>query len=210
MKKLRLLGLLIILVTMSFLSGCGKKEEVPEKTAQTSSMVTVGDTSIIVGATLLKELQEQGYMIAEDKNLTKPLKDTKKMPGRTYDVGVYFGKDEKVYGLVECLNDKEVSIPYMESIINNITVYYTENPDPYSMKYYYDTVLIDGVDFKGMTSEQVSENLKDVSGLSDIKYPDGSVAYLTFDRNNCYFQIKFDMESHLATEINVEMFHSEF
>lgn len=193
-------------------SGCTKEETPIEKTVDSSTTVTLEDTDILIGATLLSDLQAKGYTVAKDKNLKEPIPDDEMMPARTYDVGIYFGKEELVYGHIEALNDKTEEIPYTDSIINSITVYYDESTDPYSLPYYHEKVIIDGEDFKGLTAEEVLEKIGDSSDEkpSTTPYPDGSYAYISFSRKNCYFKFNFNMEKHTVQQVEIEMFHSNF
>lgn len=206
---------LTTILTAFSLAGCGApgaEDAPPEKTAETSTTVTVADTNIIIGLTKLSELKEQGYTLSRDKKLTEPIPEEEIMEGMTYDVGIYFGKEDKVYGTVKCLNDKTESIPYIDSIINNVAVNFAENIDPYGLPFYTESILVDTVDFKGMTAEQLQEALKGTTEKepSLTNFPDETVAFLSFSRNNCYFNFGFDMQTHLLSTLEVEMFHSKF
>ena len=212
-SKRKAFGLLLAsAVTIFSLAGCSSEPKIPEKSAETSTTVTVGDAKIVVGVTLLQDLQQQGFGIYYDKQLKETIPQDDVMPGRTYDVGIYFSKDDLLYGSIQCLNDKEEEIPYIESIINKIEVYYSESKSPYDPANYTESVLVDGEDFKGKTSEQVLEAVKDTveEEPTIINFPDETVAFISFSRNNCYFSIGFDMDTHLTSTLSVEMFHSKF
>ncbi len=207
LKAKRAAALLISMVLLLSLTACGGKKE---KAAE-PAVITVGEQNIIIGETLLRELSDAGFTVASDSHLENAVPEEEKMPGRTYDVGVYFGMNGVLYGEVECLNDKEEEIPYIDSIINKVTVFYGENSDPYGLPHYNETVLVDGIDLKGMGHEEALAAFGELEDEpSTIEYPDGSVAFHTFTKGDCYFSLSFAMESQMIDEISVEMFHSKF
>lgn len=211
--KVIALLLTLMLLTLS-LVGCGGEEEPSKKTAETSTVVKVADAEIILGVTKLSELTAQGYSLFSNASLSEPVSADEVMPARTYDIGIYFSKDNVIYGTVQCLNEKEEEIPYLESIINQVEVNYLPNPYASAITpgYYNESILIDGVDFKGMTPDQLLEAIKDTidEEATTIDFPDKSIAFVTFSRNDCYLQFGFDMETQVLSTAELEMFHTQF
>lgn len=199
----------LIVTTMgiiSLLSGCGSKEEpllVP-------TVMNFDGFELSIGASKIQDLVDAGFTVSKDKRLTEKLEET--MPGMTYDVGIYFGKDNIVYGSLECLNDTNEPIPYTDSKINTVQISYIDNMayegDLPSFK---DNILIDGVDLKELKPDEVDLKLKEKSeDSSETKYPDGKIYSKAYTIGDSYYSVIFNMNTQLAENVEVEMFHSKF
>lgn len=208
-SKSMLLLLTLLVLTLS-LVGCS--DDKPEKSAETSTVVKVADMEVIVGVTKLSDLQEKGFSLFYDQLLSEPVPADEVMPAKSYDIGIAISKDNVIYGTVQCLNDKEEEIPYVESIINEIDLNYVPNPQGSAPGFYTESVLVDDVDFKGMTPDQLQAAVKDTAEEEPtiIPFPDESVAFITFSRNNCYLEFAFDMETQVLESANIQMFHTKF
>lgn len=213
MKKISLktLGLYFILMMLTIFvtTGCLNDSAQVTYEDEIDIIIDFKDGQLVVGKTILKELQDAGYTLALDNELQQGI-DGYIMPSQSYKGGGVMGREDKLYCTYEFLNElRNQTLDYHDCLVSKVTI-------PYVSQYYqfeYDNAqtLINGVNYRDMTVEEVDNELKDKSTeTSEFTYPDGGLAIKNYTLGKNRISVKFDYDHHLVYEVEVGVSHNYF
>ncbi|MND91667.1 hypothetical protein D3C76_164600 [compost metagenome] len=138
------LGMIVVL-TLVVAAGCSGSSAPPT--------AAFGDTVITIGSSTPNELLDAGFV---PKKSSIKL-DEKTMFSKSFDnEGILMKKDSKDYASISMMNDSNSDKAYKDCKIYSI--YY----NPQFQTLVYEDVLINGINFRGYTREQVKDAMKDL------------------------------------------------
>lgn len=202
--------ILIFLVMLLILSGCSKElEKASEAVDQIDVIIDYGDFQLVVGDTRLKDIQDAGYVVALDKHLKEGI-EGEVMPSRSYSVGGYMGRDDKLYCEFEFLNPlMDQTMYFEECLINQVIVSFISLP--YQYEYDNSNTLINGENYNGLTVSEVDEKLLDITtDHNEFKNPNGNVGIKTYLLGNNKLSFDFDYETHQVNSVRIEIAHYNY
>lgn len=209
LKKIKNKVLFILVNTMIlvFFSGCASKPGDRLKEIKPIP-VTVEGVEFKVGESKLGVIIDGGLSVSPDLYFKSGV-DGLKIEKMKYLFG-YINKDGYNLGNVSFVNNTQESKDYRDCIISEYKMKFTDLTSE-SKKYKYDNILIDGINFKGMTIDDVKKAMSEkTSDVSDIKEPDGSIAILNYTVNKVRIDISFDMKSKIVSEVDIKVFNTYF
>ncbi|MBA9084326.1 hypothetical protein FHR92_000780 [Fontibacillus solani] len=135
---------MIVALVLVVVAGCGGSAAPPT--------AAFGDTVITVGSSTPGELLDAGFT---PKEYSIKL-DEKTMSSKTFDSkGIEMKKGGKGYARISMMNDSNSNKAYKDCKI--YSVYY----NPQFQTLVYEDVLINGINFRGYTRDQVKDAMKD-------------------------------------------------
>lgn len=207
MKKKSLVCVALVLVFM--LSGCSNNNF--GKTGEGSSPeVDYDGTKVVLGETKLSSLYDDGF---ENSTIFSSGYKTTMQSKTIANDSLYLSKNNKEYGLISLLcneGDDGVSMyPIEDCIIHRITLYlndYIKDPeDSGDIDIKYGNVLIDGVNYKGYTSEQIKKSMKGKNLVEEseeiLSYQDGdyhTTFYIGEDGKVETIELRMDVEAEIV------------
>ncbi len=192
-KRIRLGYLLLIILTMICCSGCGEKTAPP--------ILTIQDINITIGSSHLSDLTSNGFMptftgnqmVIGDLSGKSRLADT-----------ISFKKDNNTYARVHIYNPDKNSKSYEQSVICQLEFCMHSEEESYWAD---DNCLVNGINFNGMTSEQVKDAMKEYTvaagaNTDSLCYEDGAYKYYISFNEGTGFVEKVIVELVLGEEYN--------
>ncbi len=213
MKKisLKILGLYFIpMMLISFVTtGCLNDSTQVTYEDEIDIVIDFKDGQLVVGKTILKELQDAGYTLALDNKLQEGI-DGYIMPSQSYKAGGFMGKEDKLYCTYEFLNElRNQTVDYYDCLVSKVTIPYVSQP--YQFECDNAQTLINGINYRGMTVEEVDNELKEKSTeISSFTYPDGTLAIKDYILGKNRISVRFDYEHHLVYEVEIGVSHSYY
>ena len=205
LKKIKNKVLFILVNTMIlvFFSGCAGSKPGDRLKEIKPIPVTVEGVEFKVGESKLGGIIDGGLSVSPDLYFKSGV-DGLKLEKMQYYLG-YINKDGYNLGNVDFVNNTQESKDYRDCVVNEYKMKFTDLTSE-SKKYKYDNILVDGINFKGMTIDDVKKVMSEkTSEVSDIKNPDGSIAILNYKINKVGVNISFDMTSKIVSEVDIDV-----
>ncbi|AGF56217.1 MULTISPECIES: hypothetical protein [Clostridium] len=170
--------------------------------------ISVEGVEFKVGESKVGDIVNGGLSVSPDLNFKSGI-DGLKLDKMTYYLG-YINKDGYNLGNINFVNNTKESKEYKDCLISEYKMKFT-NLTSESKKYRFDNILVDGINFKGMSIDDVKKVMAEkTSEVSDIKEPDGSIAILNYTVNKVSVNISFDHTTKTVSEIDVQVYNTFF
>lgn len=200
-KKIAMILFSILLI--STITGCGNKEP-----RFKPLHISIDGTEILLGESTLQTFIDAGYKVTFDRSLEQDITG-ETMPPMSYDIAAYISKDNDIVGMVSYLNNTKSIIPMEECIVNEYIIKYKDPSS--SASYNTDNILIDGIEIKGMTAEDVKKTFEGkVEDFEEFPHEDGTVVCTSFYIDKVSISVSFDYYTKEAWKVETKVFTSYF
>lgn len=179
MKFYRSLLTIIALLTIGVLGGCAAADP------GTPPEVTIEGVSVIVGQSVPKDLEDQGFETnAKDLFLLK-------MPDNSWTSSVFLKKDTTSYAMLTLVNDTKEEKLVNQCVIEELGFYSLEDTNKDL------NITINGVNPIGMTQDALKE------AYPDLELDDDTGDYLFHYLRNGEYTVCFEYAKGVLTDIDV-------
>ncbi|MCB2343282.1 hypothetical protein [Clostridium estertheticum] len=204
LKKIgrKILAVLIIIIITILFNKCSNSHKPRSRLNEIKPLsVTVEGVEFKVGQSKLGAVLDGGLLISSNTSLEKDTNGLQ-LEKMTYYLAV-INKDGYNLGQVNFVNNTEQSIGYRDCIISEYEMNF-EKAEAGIKKNKYDNILIDGVNFKGKTINDVKNIMsKKTEDVDEILQPDGSIGILSYEIENISVSISFDYTTKIVSKVNI-------
>ena len=162
-KKTWVLALAAGLAFTLTLTGCGGADGTPDEGSKDADtpLVRVDGAEISFRSTILLDLQEQGYDLSPESDFVDLLEPSDSLAAGAPVPAIYLGKDGQVIARLQCDGSTSGEIPLLEARVTTCTVFYGPHHAEKVPENLRSHVEVDGIDFTGLTLEEVDALLAD-------------------------------------------------